>query len=396
MPAKKVAEKEVGKLKRPSTKMEKEKLIPTVIYLNKSNWGFEVYVKEGKPELYNKNGEQIGKKEDDGTITFKKEFIDKIKGTKNSELLSIDENIEAGIIHVEKPKKKKETTKKEKDKKPEVNDKEKNVEKLEEDIGLKKGDILACTKVEDLEEFCNIVPSAREYTAIQLAHTKNGEIAFYGLNLDGKYELLNGTNIAQSTTKTVNKIDRDNKSIQEEAITGLITLNGENHNEYAFSVNYDFHDLELNLIRLQREADTYKIGFAQEIETDMQRPSHREMDEVMKEEYNPYIDDEIDREEKASKIKENVKLNDVTEKTNFDETMIKSSILMDTMEQIKEKNIGLSEVRSFIRGQVIARMGAGYERIEDFTSEIKEEIDMELEREEEDFIPPSYRKERNL
>lgn len=392
MPAKKVAEKEVGKIKKPSTKIEKEKLIRAIIYLNKGKWGIELYVKEGKPELYNINGEQIGKREEDGTITLRKDFIDKIKENENYELLSIDENIEAGIIHVENPKKKSETIKREKDKKPEVNDKE----KLEEDMGLQKGDVIACTKVEDTEEFCNIVPSAREYTTIQLAHTKNGEIAFYGLNLDGKYELVKGTNIAQSTTKTVNKIDRDNKSIQEEAITGLITLNGENHNEYAFSVNYDFHDLELNLIRLQREANTYKIGFAQEIETDMQRPSHREMDEVMKEEYNPYIDDEIDREQKASKIKENVELNDVTEKTNFDETMIKSSILMDTMEQIKGKKIGLSEVRGFIRGQVIARMGAGYERIEALTSEIKEEIDRKIGDEEEDFIPPSYRKERNL
>lgn len=396
MPKKEVTKKQVEKRKEPSNSKDKEKLYPAIIYLSKGKWGLEVYVKPNKPELYTKNHELIGKREEDGTITLKKEFLDKIRNIEGSELLNIDENIEAGVLHVEEPKKEIASKKKAETKKPPVENKEKNVEKIEEDIGLKKGDILACTRLENLEEFDEIVPTARKYQDIQLAHTKDGEMAFYGLNAKGQYEQVDGTNIARTTNKVVNKIAPDGKSIREEAITGLVTLNGENQNEYAFSVNYDYHELEVNLIRLQREADTYKIGLAHEIETDMQRPSTREMDEVMKEENNPYIDDEMDREKQASNMKEEIELNDITEKTSYNESMIRQSIKEDTLEQLRGKSIGLSEIRGFIRGQVIARMGAGYERIEEFTSEIKEDIDLELEREEEEFIPPSYRKEKNL
>ena len=105
MPKKEVTKKQVEKRKEPSNSKDKEKLYPAIIYLSKGKWGLEVYVKPNKPELYTKNHELIGKREEDGTITLKKEFLDKIRNIEGSELLNIDENIEAGVLHVEEPKK---------------------------------------------------------------------------------------------------------------------------------------------------------------------------------------------------------------------------------------------------------------------------------------------------
>lgn len=169
---------------------------------------------------------------------------------------------------------------------------------VEQDLGLDKDSITYCVKIKD-DRFFDTVPEGRDFArSAFLVYSKELQTFMIVGVKDGKYQPYKTIEPAKSTMKTSANLDREGDNIEEDTITGIMKIKG--NNEYSFSVDIEM-DGYVEFQQLRRDEKTGEYISA-DLETHLQYRANEEVERIMDRERNDNITGEIKKfEEKENK-----------------------------------------------------------------------------------------------
>lgn len=197
-------------------------------------------------------------------------------------------------------------------------------EKMEQDLGLERGDIQYAAIVKD-KLFYEKVLAAKNYDErVQFVMKKGSKYPMVVGKRDGNYEKLDCLEDARDTLETTRCLGRDGKTIEQENIYGLMKVKGNEKIAYAFT--YGTHGVpEMHELRWNRVDGEYSFGA--KVETRINYPRGKELEKMMDPTRNVYLNEETDKYEIAQKhgLKPNLDMikdeNDtLTEKETYEKT----------------------------------------------------------------------------
>lgn len=201
-------------------------------------------------------------------------------------------------------------------------------QKLQFDKIAAKQEIDPNAKVTQTETLADMIPEIKEKGIVKVnvvfsdhSKGKNGRFSFVGLDKDGNVHTIDSLQNIEGTTtgQTVTSINsRDGSVVQEEQVAGMVRINGRskvNGQEEMLSVRVgQYGTLEVDYVRADLSKDKDERYLSAPIETKNQRPTTREVREVMDKTKNTEIEDELDRSE------EEIERDGETELRNMDDT----------------------------------------------------------------------------
>lgn len=164
-------------------------------------------------------------------------------------------------------------------------------QKIEQDLGLDKGDIESCTVIRDKRFYDNVLEARLAHGLSVLAYSKSKNV-FFVVSIDekGNCEKLDSIKSSELTTDTTSQV-KDGK-VQEEAVQNVMHVKGNDELAYSVRVNPGANELELYELRRDLTQDGQNKYISTELETSTQRPTREEV-ETFRKENNPEITDEI-------------------------------------------------------------------------------------------------------
>lgn len=183
-------------------------------------------------------------------------------------------------------------------------------------------------KVTQTETLADMIPEIKEKGIVKVSvvlsdHSKGqtGRFSFVGLDKDGKVHKIESLENVEGTTtgQTITSINsRDGSLVEEEQVAGMARIRGRsnaNGQEEMLSVRVgQYGILEVDYVRADLSKDKDERYLSAPIETRNQRPTTREVREVMDKTKNTEIEDELD------KSKAEINRDGDTELRNMDDT----------------------------------------------------------------------------
>ena len=254
---------------------------------------------------------------------------------------------------------------------------------VEQDLGLKEGDIESCTKITD-KRFYDKVPEARGYDGFaMLAYSKSrNEFIIVGRD-NGKIVEAQTVTAGNGTMKTSVDLDNDGKEVKTEAIGAIMNIKG--NNEYDFAVNLE---PEAGLIEFQelRWDSVNRQYMSSDLETrgNINQKTTKEVDDMMKNTTNDNITDEVN---KYNKVKENGKdgveideIEDGNNEEDLDEEEQKNNKDKQQIEELKQTRIDKNEKLKKQEEEITSK----FKTIEDLKAQIVK-VDVKKTKLEEDI-----------
>lgn len=299
-----------------------------------------------------KDGQSIAITNEKGEIIFSDQYKELLK-TEFKEYykqINLDKRLPSVITKediekkLELEEKQGETEKEDNEKEEKGENKEEEKDKIdpkevEQDLGLKEGDIESCTKITD-KRFYDKVPEARGYDGFaMLAYSKSrNEFIIVGRD-NGKIVEAQTVTPGKGTMKTSVDLDNDGKEVKTEAIGAIMNIKG--NNEYDFAVNLE---PEAGLIEFQelRWDSVNRQYMSSDLETrgNINQKTTKEVDDMMKNTTNDNITDEVN---KYNKVKENGKdgveideIEDGNNEEDLDEEEQKNNKEEQQIEELKQ------------------------------------------------------------
>jgi hypothetical protein len=166
-------------------------------------------------------------------------------------------------------------------------------------------------KVTQSETLADMIPEIKEKGIVKVGvvfsdHSKgqSGRFSFVGIDKDGNLHTIDSLENTQGTTtgQTVTSINsRDGSVVEEEQVAGMVRINGRsraNGQEEMLSVKVgQYGTLEVDYVRADLSEDKENRYFSAPIETNNQRPTTREVRDMMDKTRNPEIEDELTKSE---------------------------------------------------------------------------------------------------
>ena len=192
---------------------------------------------------------------------------------------------------------------------------------------VNKQEIDPNARVTQTETLADMIPEIKEKGIVKVGvvfsdHSKgqSGRFSFIGLDKDGNIHNIDSLENTQGTTtgQTVTSINsRDGSVVEEEQVAGMVRINGRNRangQEEMLSVRVgQYGILEVDYVRADLSKDKDERYLSAPIETSNQRPTTREVKEMMDKTRNTEIDDELDKSE------EEIQRDGKTELRNMDD-----------------------------------------------------------------------------
>ena len=192
---------------------------------------------------------------------------------------------------------------------------------------VNKQEIDPNARVTQTETLADMIPEIKEKGIVKVGvvfsdHSKgqSGRFSFIGLDKDGNIHNIDSLENTQGTTtgQTVTSINsRDGSVVEEEQVAGMVRINGRNRangQEEMLSVRVgQYGILEVDYVRADLSKDKDERYLSAPIETSNQRPTTREVREMMDKTRNTEIDDELDKSE------EEIQRDGKTELRNMDD-----------------------------------------------------------------------------
>lgn len=296
-------------------------------------------------EIYDKDNKLIATVNEMGEVTFDHEFLEDLEKVNKEyfDTLTLDEaefelpeELGKEDLVLTKEELDEKQSNKELDKMSKILETEdiqaystmKANQKLQFDKIAAKQEIDPNAKVTQTETLADMIPEIKEKGIVKVnvvfsdhSKGKNGRFSFVGLDKDGNVHTIDSLQNIEGTTtgQTVTSINsRDGSVVQEEQVAGMVRINGRskvNGQEEMLSVRVgQYGTLEVDYVRADLSKDKDERYLSAPIETKNQRPTTREVREVMDKTKNTEIEDELDRSE------EEIERDGETELRNMDDT----------------------------------------------------------------------------
>ena len=296
-------------------------------------------------EIYDKDNKLIATVNEIGEVTFDHEFLEDLEKVNKEyfDTLTLDEaefelpeELGKEDLVLTKEELDEKQSNKELDKMSKILETEdiqaystmKANQKLQFDKIAAKQEIDPNAKVTQTETLADMIPEIKEKGIVKVnvvfsdhSKGKNGRFSFVGLDKDGNVHTIDSLQNIEGTTtgQTVTSINsRDGSVVQEEQVAGMVRINGRskvNGQEEMLSVRVgQYGTLEVDYVRADLSKDKDERYLSAPIETKNQRPTTREVREVMDKTKNTEIEDELDRSE------EEIERDGETELRNMDDT----------------------------------------------------------------------------
>ncbi len=296
-------------------------------------------------EIYDKDNKLIATVNEMGEVTFDHEFLEDLEKVNKEyfDTLTLDEaefelpeELGKEDLVLTKEELDEKQSNKELDKMSKILETEdiqaystmKANQKLQFDKIAEKQEIDPNAKVTQTETLADMIPEIKEKGIVKVnvvfsdhSKGKNGRFSFVGLDKDGNVHTIDSLQNIEGTTtgQTVTSINsRDGSVVQEEQVAGMVRINGRskvNGQEEMLSVRVgQYGTLEVDYVRADLSKDKDERYLSAPIETKNQRPTTREVREVMDKTKNTEIEDELDRSE------EEIERDGETELRNMDDT----------------------------------------------------------------------------
>ena len=266
-------------------------------------------------EVYNKNLDKIASTDKNGLLNLEPEYKDELKeklkdyypqlgldDKKREIYLHEHEFEEEGKNFISKENGVVASDKKEKDLTEE--DKKKEIEKLrdnrknkvdtldsalvKEDLGIDTKDLGTMIKIKD-KRFYDKVPDAKDFNgdALLIYNNKTNKFMIIGMK-KGKYVECKGIEPSVGTMKTSVDLDKTGKYVQEQGISSVMKLKG--NNDYDFAVNLEAGAVEFQELRRGKNGKYISADLC----TQGQHSTSYEVEKMMDKGKNRSINDELD------------------------------------------------------------------------------------------------------
>lgn len=312
-------------------------------------------------EIYDKDGKLVATVNEAGEITFDEEFIEELKQINEKyfntleldkaefelpEELSKDDLVLTGEELAEEHQTKKEI---EAISKEIGSDEINSYASIEADATPQfdkisgKQEIDPNAKVTQTETLADMIPEIKQkgiekVKVVYSDHSKgqNGRFSFVGIDNKGQIQTIDSLeSIGGSNGQTVTSINsRDGDEVEEEQVTGLMRIKGRantNGQEELLSLRVgQYGTIEVDYVRADLSKDKNERYLSAPIETKNQRPTTREVREMMDKSKNTEIKDELDRSE------DEIERSGETEIENMDNTASNDDLELDDIIQLED------------------------------------------------------------
>ena len=256
---------------------------------------------------------------------------------------------------------------------------------------VNKQEIDPNARVTQGETLADMIPEIKEKGIVKVgvvysdySKGQNGRFSFVGIDKDGQIQTVDSLENTQGTTtgQTITSINsRDGSLVEQEQVSGLVKINGRsttNGQEEMLSVRVgQYGILEVDYVRADLSRDKDERYLSAPIETKNQRPTSREVRDVMDKNRNTEIEEELERAEGEIERDDNAELRNIDDTASNDELTPDEVIVL---ENGKETTIRKEAAKAKVSPEEFARKynerggKTPDEKIEAIHEEIEEEF----------------------
>ena len=212
---------------------------------------------------------------------------------------------------------------------------------------VNKQEIDPNARVTQGETLADMIPEIKEKGIVKVgvvysdySKGQNGRFSFVGIDKDGQIQTVDSLENTQGTTtgQTITSINsRDGSLVEQEQVSGLVKINGRsttNGQEEMLSVRVgQYGILEVDYVRADLSRDKDERYLSAPIETKNQRPTSREVRDVMDKNRNTEIEEELERAEGEIERDDNAELRNIDDTASNDELTPDEVIVLENGEE---------------------------------------------------------------
>ena len=212
---------------------------------------------------------------------------------------------------------------------------------------VNKQEIDPNAKVTQGETLADMIPEIKQKGIVKVGvvysdHSKgqNGRFSFVGIDKDGKIQTIDSLQNTQGATtgQTITSINsRDGSVVEQEQVSGLVKIGGRstaNGQEEMLSVRVgQYGILEVDYVRADLSRDKDERYLSAPIETKNQRPTTKEVREVMDKNRNTEIEGELERADEEIERDGDAELRNIDDTASNDELTPDEIIVLENGEE---------------------------------------------------------------
>lgn len=212
---------------------------------------------------------------------------------------------------------------------------------------VNKQEIDSNAKVTQGETLADMIPEIKQKGIVKVGvvysdHSKgqNGRFSFVGIDKDGQIQTIDSLQNTQGATtgQTITSINsRDGSVVEQEQVSGLVKIGGRstaNGQEEMLSVRVgQYGILEVDYVRADLSRDKDERYLSAPIETKNQRPTTKEVREVMDKNRNTEIEGELERADEEIERDGDAELRNIDDTASNDELTPDEIIVLENGEE---------------------------------------------------------------
>lgn len=212
---------------------------------------------------------------------------------------------------------------------------------------VNKQEIDPNAKVTQGETLADMIPEIKQKGIVKVGvvysdHSKgqNGRFSFVGIDKDGQIQTIDSLQNTQGATtgQTITSINsRDGSVVEQEQVSGLVKIGGRstaNGQEEMLSVRVgQYGILEVDYVRADLSRDKDERYLSAPIETKNQRPTTKEVREVMDKNRNTEIEGELERADEEIERDGDAELRNIDDTASNDELTPDEIIVLENGEE---------------------------------------------------------------
>ena len=212
---------------------------------------------------------------------------------------------------------------------------------------VNKQEIDPNAKVTQGETLADMIPEIKQKGIVKVGvvysdHSKgqNGRFSFVGIDKDGQIQTIDSLQNTQGATtgQTITSINsRDGSVVEQEQVSGLVKIGGRstaNGQEELLSVRVgQYGILEVDYVRADLSRDKDERYLSAPIETKNQRPTTKEVREVMDKNRNTEIEGELERADEEIERDGDAELRNIDDTASNDELTPDEIIVLENGEE---------------------------------------------------------------
>lgn len=212
---------------------------------------------------------------------------------------------------------------------------------------VNKQEIDPNAKVTQGETLADMIPEIKQKGIVKVGvvysdHSKgqNGRFSFVGIDKDGQIQTIDSLQNTQGATtgQTITSINsRDGSVVEQEQVSGLVKISGRstaNGQEEMLSVRVgQYGILEVDYVRADLSRDKDERYLSAPIETKNQKPTTKEVREVMDKNRNTEIEGELERADEEIERDGDAELRNIDDTASNDELTPDEIIVLENGEE---------------------------------------------------------------